>query len=93
MSSAPTRETPAADALAARLAWTADAIETLLDQLLGKTPREGEIARPERLLAAMRHGALGGGKRLRPFLAVETARLFGVAPAQALLTKWVDGLR
>ncbi|MGQ3348544.1 polyprenyl synthetase family protein, partial [Bosea sp. (in: a-proteobacteria)] len=84
MSSAPNRETPAADALAARLAWTADAIETLLDQLLGQTPREGEIARPERLLAAMRHGALGGGKRLRPFLTVETARLFGVAPEAAL---------
>ena len=31
---------------------------------------------PERLLAAMRHGALGGGKRLRPFLVVESARLF-----------------
>jgi len=25
----------------------------------------------------MRHAALGGGKRLRPFLAIETARLFG----------------
>ena len=84
MSSAPTRETPAADVLAARLAWTADAIEALLDQLLGETAREGEIARPERLLAAMRHGALGGGKRLRPFLTVETARLFGVAPEAAL---------
>ncbi len=32
---------------------------------------------PERLLAAMRHGALGGGKRLRPFLVLECARLFG----------------
>ncbi|WP_291829311.1 polyprenyl synthetase family protein [Bosea sp. (in: a-proteobacteria)] len=84
MSSAPTRETPAADALAARLAWTADAIETLLDDLLDQRLREGEIARPERLLAAMRHGALGGGKRLRPFLTLETARLFGVAPEAAL---------
>ena len=26
----------------------------------------------------MRYAALGGGKRLRPFLAVETAALFGV---------------
>jgi farnesyl diphosphate synthase len=32
----------------------------------------------------MRHGALGGGKRLRPCLVVETARLFGVAPDAAL---------
>nr|WP_245416214.1 farnesyl diphosphate synthase [Microvirga sp. 17 mud 1-3] len=34
------------------------------------------MARPDRLLSAMRHAALGGGKRLRPFLTVETARLF-----------------
>ena len=87
MSSAPSHAPDAgagADALAARLAQTADAIEALLDALLSDTVREGEIARPPRLLAAMRHGALGGGKRLRPFLTVETARLFGVAPAHAL---------
>lgn len=70
--------------LAARLAQIAGEIEALLDALLGEAVREGEIARPARLLAAMRHGSLGGGKRLRPFLTVETARLFGVAPAQAL---------
>ncbi|KPH78800.1 polyprenyl synthetase family protein [Bosea vaviloviae] len=72
------------DDLASRLAQTAAEIEALLDGLLKDTVREGEIARPARLLAAMRHGALGGGKRLRPFLTVETARLLGVAPAQAL---------
>ncbi|PZN94821.1 MAG: geranylgeranyl pyrophosphate synthase [Hyphomicrobiales bacterium] len=82
-------KTPRPDArddepLASRLAQTAAEIEALLDDLLTDTVREGEIARPDRLLAAMRHGALGGGKRLRPFLTVETARLFGVAPAQAL---------
>jgi geranylgeranyl diphosphate synthase type II len=37
-----------------------------------------------RLLAAMRHGALNGGKRLRPFLTIETARLFGVSDDAAL---------
>lgn len=84
MSSAPNRASEDADGLAARLAWTADGIETLLAELLDAAPREGEIARPERLLAAMRHGALGGGKRLRPFLTVETARLFGAAPEAAL---------
>ncbi len=47
-------------------------------------PLAGEIARPERLLAAMRHAALGGGKRLRPFLVVESAALFGVGRAGAL---------
>ena len=72
------------DRLASRLAQTAGEIEALLDDLRAGAVREGEIARPARLLAAMRHGALGGGKRLRPFLTVETARLFGVAPAQAL---------
>jgi farnesyl diphosphate synthase len=36
-----------------------------------------------RLHAAMRYAALGPGKRLRPLLVVETARLFGVAPERA----------
>ena len=67
-----------------RLARTAEAIERLLESLLATAPGEGEIARPERLVAAMRHGALAGGKRLRPFLTVETARLFGVPQEQAL---------
>ncbi|WP_370337335.1 polyprenyl synthetase family protein [Parvularcula marina] len=37
-----------------------------------------------RLQEAMAHGALGGGKRLRPFLVLETAGLFGVEESQAL---------
>jgi farnesyl diphosphate synthase len=45
----------------------------------------GEIARPERLMAAMRHSVLGGGKRLRPFLVVESAALFGVTGQGPLL--------
>lgn len=36
-----------------------------------------------RVAAAMRHGALGGGKRLRAFLVIESAGLTGGAPAQA----------
>jgi farnesyl diphosphate synthase len=76
--------TPDPDGLAASLARTADAIETLLDTLLRPTTRPGELARPEPLLSAMRHGSLGGGKRLRPFLTVETARLCGGDPACAL---------
>ena len=52
-------------------------VETELDNLLKDEPRAGEIARPERLMAAMRWGALGGGKRLRPFLTIETARALG----------------
>ena len=59
----------------------AEAIEAQLAGLLADAPAPGEIARPARLLAAMRHGALGGGKRLRPFLLIETARLFGAVDA------------
>ena len=61
---------------AAHLALNAGAVEAVLAGLLGGERRGGEIARPERLMAAMRHAVLGGGKRLRPFLVVETARLF-----------------
>lgn len=70
--------------LGQRLAQTAEAVERLLETLLSAEPASGEIARPARLMAAMRHGALGGGKRLRPFLTVETARLFGVPAERGL---------
>jgi farnesyl diphosphate synthase len=69
----------------ARLAAVAAETETLLVQLLGAEPLPGETARPERLLAAMRHAVLGGGKRLRPFLLVEAAALFGARRDGALL--------
>ena len=70
---------------AGRLAAAAATTEAALERLLGATPLPGEIARPERLLAAMRHAVLGGGKRLRPFLLVETAAMFGGAHNGALL--------
>src|SRR6476469_3370696 len=38
----------------------------------------------ERLYAAMRHAAIGGGKRLRPLLTVAASRLFGIARDRAL---------
>jgi farnesyl diphosphate synthase len=63
---------------AARLVSVAEATEKMLDALLQPHGLPGEKTRPERLLEAMRYGSLGGGKRLRPFLLVETARLFGV---------------
>lgn len=50
----------------------------MLDGLLGSAPLPGELLRPPRFLSAMRYASLGGGKRLRPFLLIETARLFGV---------------
>lgn len=41
-------------------------------------------ATPPRLAEAMRHGVLGGGKRFRPFLVLESAALFGVDRDAAL---------
>lgn len=70
---------------AARLDAVAAEIDALLDGLLSERREAGEIARPARLLEAMRYAALSGGKRLRPFLAVESAALFGVPRNRALL--------
>jgi len=53
-----------------------EAVETVLATLLSADVQPGEIARPARLLAAMRHGVLNGGKRLRPLLVIEAAALF-----------------
>lgn len=69
-----------------RLDAAAEATEATLDALLSPTTLAGEIARPARLLEAMRYATLGGGKRLRPFLVIESARLFGVEGASALRT-------
>ncbi|MFZ0605780.1 MAG: polyprenyl synthetase family protein, partial [Roseiarcus sp.] len=64
-------------AFAARLAEVQAAIERELENLLGLEPRPGEPARPKRLIEAMRYATLGGGKRLRAFLTIETARALG----------------
>jgi farnesyl diphosphate synthase len=61
-----------------RLGAAATATEAALERILSSETRADEIFRPENLLSAMRHAALGGGKRLRPFLLIESARLFGV---------------
>jgi farnesyl diphosphate synthase len=60
-----------------RLRTVAGQVETTLVALLADETRPNEIARPGRLMAAMRHAVLNGGKRLRPFLTVETARMLG----------------
>src|SRR5258706_12767353 len=60
-----------------RLAAAAIATNAVLETLLTATPGAGEMGRPARLVAAMRHAALGPGKRLRPFLLIEAARMFG----------------
>jgi farnesyl diphosphate synthase len=68
-----------------RLNQVAKDAESLLDQLFGRTLASGELARPDRLLDAMRYASLGAGKRFRPFLVVESASLFGVPREQALM--------
>lgn len=73
-----------ADDFRRRLDHAADATEAALDALLGPAVLPGEITRPARLLEAMRYSTLGGGKRLRPFLVIESARLFGVEGTSAL---------
>jgi farnesyl diphosphate synthase len=69
----------------ARLDAVATETEALLDRLLADSPAEGELSRPARLIAAMRYSSLGGGKRFRPFLVVESAHLFGVPRKRALM--------
>jgi farnesyl diphosphate synthase len=59
------------DSFSATLAAAAAKMETVLADILASP------AWPQRLREAMVHGTLGGGKRLRPFLVCETARLFG----------------
>lgn len=62
----------------------AGAVEAMLRRLLDSRPLSGEIARPDRLFDAMRHGVLNGGKRLRPFLVMESAALFDADEEAAL---------
>lgn len=65
-----------------KLEHIAGLVEARLESVLHDA---GEAcAAPQRLADAMRHGALGGGKRFRPFLAIESAGLFDV-PAERVL--------
>jgi len=54
-------------------------IEGELDRILTT-----DIAPEQRLIDAMRYSVLSGGKRLRPFLTLQTSRLFGVSERSAL---------
>ena len=66
----------------AELERVAQAVELKLDRLLapGLAPAPGGA----RLVEAMRYAALGGGKRLRPLLLIESARLFGIGEKESL---------
>ncbi|TQV81982.1 polyprenyl synthetase family protein [Denitrobaculum tricleocarpae] len=64
-----------------RLGASAELVTRRLDELLP------EAAGPRgRVIEAMRYSALSGGKRLRPFLVIESARLFGLSEEAALNT-------
>jgi farnesyl diphosphate synthase len=64
--------------------------ETALRACADDLARELEIVMPSsdqaesRLHEAMRYAVQAGGKRLRPFLVMQSAQLFGVSPATAL---------
>ena len=70
-------------AFSARLMQSARLVEAHLAARLGNLAAGGA---PERLMDAMRHGTLGGGKRFRPFLVLESAALFGVTGKIAVET-------
>ncbi len=70
----------------AKLQQNAADIERALDTLLHADRLSGPGQPPDRLLAAMRHGTLAGGKRLRPFLLRETAHMFGKAVESSLVS-------
>ncbi len=77
--------TVSGDAFSSQLGSVAADTEALINTLLAPNPCVGEIARPQRLLEAMRYSSLGGGKRIRPFLVVASADLFAVPRQRSLM--------
>jgi farnesyl diphosphate synthase len=75
----PGAETAAFSALAAALAETSARVDAALERLL---PAPAGLQ--ARVHEAMRYAVFAGGKRLRPFLLLQGAGLFGVAPEAAL---------
>lgn len=69
-------------ALDAKLQEVSEALYNKMEMLLPEADGSGE----SQLLEAMRYSALAPGKRLRPFLTVMTANLFGVSLDSALQT-------
>lgn len=63
------------------MADSAKAVEEVMARLLP----DSDMAE-RKLVESMRYGALGGGKRLRPFLVMRSSRLFGVSDIAATRT-------
>ena len=74
---------PESSAASADLLAESARIGTDLDVLFGRLLAGHNDGR-DRLFEAMRHAAIGGGKRLRPVLTVATSRLVGLAENRAL---------
>jgi farnesyl diphosphate synthase len=70
---------------AADIADCAQAVEIALDRQLVSERLSGPGPAAGRVIAAMRHGSLEGGKRLRPLLVRQAAAIFTVPSQQALL--------
>lgn len=68
----------ASDALQEALAECVVGVNKTISRLLPQT----DLAE-DRLYEAMRHGVLSGGKRLRPFMVMQSAKLFNVDPSRA----------
>jgi farnesyl diphosphate synthase len=62
----------------------AQAVELALGERLSPAALSGPGPVAERLVSAMRHGSLEGGKRLRPLLLRQTAAIFNLPPERAL---------
>ncbi len=66
-----------------------DNLQRVMDEAIAAVNKTIERLLPEtdlaenRLYEAMRYGVLGGGKRLRPVMVMETSRLFNVDPNKA----------
>ena len=71
---------PSSDKFATQRHQFADRIEIALSELLALDHLKGPGTPPPRLLEAMRHGALNGGKRLRPLLVGQAAGVFSLSP-------------
>ncbi len=67
------------DRLAAALTAIQDEVDSAFDAFL-PVPQDTRA----RLIEAMRHAVIGGGKRVRPLLVVATAELFGVSRTAAV---------
>ena len=74
------RQRPLSACCRAAIAASAAAVDAALERVL---PQPAWAAR-RRVQEAMRYATFAGGKRLRPFLVLHSARLFGVDDARSL---------